>query len=213
MRVGFLGMLLLLGGCYDFGNLHEGSADAAGSDAPVQDPDAGCLCPDDGNPCTMEVCRGSVCNHDPVADNGISCSPTPGSTGTCYHGACLQVVPSNGLGTDFYRQTVGAVNWKPPGPGTVTIDTDASTISDHTAVPVVIVNQPDLDPRAVEPQIAVFQFASINIPSNVTIRGKGSRALALVASGNITIAGTLDVQSHGDNDCGAASVDANGIDN
>jgi hypothetical protein len=47
-------------------------------------PNPGVSCPDDGNPCTLDVCNSSgECGH-PAAPNGTSC----GSGLTCTNGVC-----------------------------------------------------------------------------------------------------------------------------
>jgi hypothetical protein len=47
-------------------------------------------------------------------------------------------------------------------------------------------------------QIAVFDFSSFNLPAGITITATGSRPLALLSQGNMTISGIIDVSATSD---------------
>jgi len=92
--------------------------------------------------------------------------------------------------TDF--TSLGALNVTS---GTLTIDTDHLTISGSTIS--TISGAPALNQNG-GPQIGVFDFSSINIGSSVSLTVKGSRALALLSPGNISILPTMTfVSSNG----------------
>src|SRR5215213_8543771 len=55
--------------------------------------DAGTTCPDEGNPCTKNVCDGSGhCTH-PNKTNGAACTTCQESSCTCQDGTCAPKVP------------------------------------------------------------------------------------------------------------------------
>jgi hypothetical protein len=69
-----------------------------------------------------------------------------------------------------------------PAPGTYTIDTTALTL---TGPSTNITGTNDNG-------VALFTFGTVNIPSGVVINASGSRPLKIVASGSLTLAGTIN---------------------
>eukprot|EP01084_Bolivina_argentea_P195138 334841_1 len=47
-----------------------------------------CICPDDGNPCTEEICQQGECVHNPVTDT-TACNTDCVPNGKCFEGACI----------------------------------------------------------------------------------------------------------------------------
>ncbi|MFI0609395.1 MAG: hypothetical protein ACH37Z_16065, partial [Anaerolineae bacterium] len=75
-----------------------------------------------------------------------------------------------------------AGNFPVLAPGTHTFDTDALTLDGNPVTGAVATGG-----------VAVFPFVNITVPAGVVIRGVGSRPLALLSHGPITIAGTVQV--------------------
>jgi autotransporter-associated beta strand protein len=71
--------------------------------------------------------------------------------------------------------------------GTLTINTDTLTMTGAASFTGVALNQNG------GPQVAVFDFSSINIASGVTVSMSGSRPLALLSQGNATVQAPLTV--------------------
>src|SRR5450432_85021 len=68
------GFALLLGACGSIGvGGGDGGAGAGGAGATAGADAGGCVCPDDGNPCTADVCQAGVCTH-PDAVSGTTCT-------------------------------------------------------------------------------------------------------------------------------------------
>jgi hypothetical protein len=142
-------------------------------------------------------CSGSTlltCSND-----GTSVTSTPCASGCVLGPArCQKVVPSNGLGVDYYQ---APLDWTATAGTTINTGSDATppTITPSVGALITVVTQSG------NPDIAVFKFHSITIPAGVTVRVTGGRALALLSATDVSIQGTLDVSSNYDFDCGPAS--------
>jgi len=81
----------------------------------------------------------------------------------------------------------------------LTVDAQGGFVSGSTGADGAF--NPTANVAVTLPESGVFNFTTINIPTNVTVRfGKNSRntPVTLLATGNVTIAGTIDVSgSHG----------------
>ena len=142
-------------------------------------------------------CVGStlvICKGDGTAATPVECPA--GCDGTTAR--CRKVVPSNGLGTDFYEATFDWI----AAPGVAISTGDAVTQPTMTGGGTPLIA---MVPQASGPEIAVFKFHSISIPEGVAVRITGSRPVALVASTTASIAGTIDVSSSYDIDGGAGA--------
>jgi len=108
---------------------------------------------------------------------------------------CSELRPSNGIDPSWL--TDGKVAFSPSQD--LVIDTDLGTITDATGsnpLPAVVYRQttPVDCGGGWMVGIGVFSFTTISIPEGVRVRVKGTRALALLASGAIAIEGLLDLR-------------------
>lgn len=134
-----------------------------------------------------------------------SCSHLPHTLSILLFVLLLGLSLSPSLGMDA-RAQCGVLDRSPQGTlGVLTlgdgavIDTDAGTIYDGEFVVgegspgVSFFTQPDNPPFA-PPELCVFDFTRLTISAGCTVTATGSRGLALIASDEILIAGTLDLQ-------------------
>lgn len=151
--------------------------------------------PDD---CPLERCgctpgEGLSCDLDQLVScgsDGISTTTTTCALGCSTEPRCLKFEPSNDLGSALAMAQVSSVDVVLPAQSQ--IDTDTGLAQDNTgasvAVPSVIVDQVNGS------SIRAFIARSFTIDGAKVI---GSRALALVAAGDLTIRGTLDASADG----------------
>jgi hypothetical protein len=87
-----------------------------------------------------------------------------------------------------------------PGTGdlelTAAVDTTALSIGGSTTMPAGVTF--DSWPQASGPALAVLHVRSLSVPATATVRVTGSRAFVVVASGTISIAGTLNANGQRD---------------
>jgi hypothetical protein len=84
-----------------------------------------------------------------------------------------------------------------PASGTYTVDTTALKLTGPGPTEILGVDQGG---------IAVFSFENVNVPSGVTIVAMGSRPLKIVASGTLTMAGTINADGQSSVDSGGGGV-------
>lgn len=149
--------------------------DAAGFDADLPDTGGGGCVPG------PDSCRGGVVSH--CATGGLitmtpcalGCSPTDLTR-------CARVVPSN---VASRLLTSGTMDFG--GGALPTLDTSSCGLLGIGGVEML----------ADGSEVCVVAFRNVTIPAGMTFRATGSRPVVLLASGDIDIAGTLDVSAYG----------------
>ncbi len=146
---------------------------------------------------TLQVCTSNTHLTCDAQGNMIS-SETCGLGCNTSEPRCNKVNPSNGLASalDDAEQAADLILM-----GTATIDTDAGTISDQSGP-----RTPLTSTLTVGLPVGVFVIKAKNVTANaVTVTG--TKALAIVASGTITIGGNLSVSGRLDTS-GPGALDA-----
>jgi hypothetical protein len=125
-------------------------------------------------------------------------------------GRCAEIVPSDGI--DPAWVTAGVAPLAPAEDIAIDTDTGAVTVvATGAAVPGVVFNTTAArDCGGGSPVgTGVFSFSEIDIADGVAVRVTGTRALALVSSGPVTVAGLIDARG-GVSACGSSSCAGSG---
>jgi len=170
------------GGCLADGGPNLDAANVDGTIADGQQPDTFVACSAGARRC-IDGRTLAICENPPV-ETHYDCTTACDSVAAW----CWTYAPSN----------LPALTLPPPAGGSVlvissdtVIDTDAYTIG-GLSVPHAVTTQ-----GATAPAIAVLKFDSFSIEPGVTVRVVGQRALAIAASLDVDIAGTLDLSATG----------------
>jgi hypothetical protein len=105
---------------------------------------------------------------------------------------CADIAPANGLSSVLDSINASTPTLTINAGGTHTLDTDAQTL-DGVALPTATVKTQG----AGNPELLALAYRSISIPLGQTVNVTGSRALALVSSGDITIGGSIVLSAIG----------------
>src|SRR5688572_18600929 len=132
----------------------------------------------------------TACAEDLMAGGDAAPRPDGGGGGGGDGGGTAAFTPSN---VDEARLTAGGAALTLSG--SVTIDTDTGTITDGTGgdlLPAGVVFATETQTDA--PGLAIFSATDITIESGANVDVRGGNALVLLASGDVTIDGTLDLR-------------------
>lgn len=164
------------------------AAQDGGTDAETV-PDGSGVCPEGSVRCrgtTIEVCVSDSWQVQTNCDFPCAPDPTP---------HCGDPVFSNGIEPSDFQSAATPLNLLP---GLAVIDTDDASITGPGAPPAGSYPVRVIDRGGVLPAIVVLSFSEINIPQGTEVQVVGTRILALVSPGDITVNGILDEGVHPD---------------
>jgi len=161
-------------------------------------PQEGLPCSDDGNcPAGQQCIPGIELCYGPSSADGpggpADASPAVGPDGALVSpDGCpeaLAIVPSNFSRCDIPSPQGPLVL----GPGSWTIDTSNGTISEEVGGPIEAATA--VYAQAAGPELMVVAASSITIEASCQVRVVGARALVLVSTGDLGIAGSIDASA------------------
>jgi hypothetical protein len=173
--------------------------------------DIATLCDPQGADDSCSVDHSSVlrCRSDGSGYEAVAC--THGCGLTTQGARCLNLEPSGAVQASDYEIATAT----PTITSNVVFNTDDGSISgglNRAAGSGLIsgIYYRQGDQGAGAPKVGVFGFAALDVAPGVVIRASGRSAFAIVSSGNMTVAGTFDLQG----DCAAgpsAGAGAGGV--